>query len=417
MRERRRNLADQSGNVTIIFGLALVAMLGAAGAAIDYARMVQQRTSFTAAADSAVLAAMTAAVAAEKNGKGGIAVLAKQAALDAWNSNLSRDEIAMATSPKIRIKHAGSAWTAHLQFEEDYPTTFMSILGLTSMRVAGSAEASSTIEKAKEYWDFNVAVDDSSSMGIGATQADMDSLIANPAIKCAFACHVADYASGGTDSASIARAAGIKLRIDVVDEAVDSMVSELVAVSQGNNIRAALWGLNVTANPLVPVTAKLADVRDHSIELYKTPQSIGNSNYRAAIGRLETEIGKAGDGKSPVNPKKALFIVTDGIHDSQFKESNSVVGLTDHNIGPMDPAFCGQIKANGVILGVLYIDYITPAGYESAIDPFKSDVLPSLKACASDGMFFNATTPDGIAAAMKDMLAAAFGSGQIRLTN
>jgi hypothetical protein len=67
-------------------------------------------------------------------------------------------------------------------------------------------------------------------------------------------------------------------------------------------------------------------------------------------------------------------------------------------------------------VGVLYIDYITPQGYEGAVNPIMGDVLPNMKACASDGLFFNATSPAGIALAMKDMLAAAMGLGAVRLT-
>lgn len=410
-------IGRDSGNVTIIFSLALVLILSGAGIAIDYARMLQQKTAFAAAADSAVLAAVGAAIEAEKAGHNPIAPLAKTAALNAWKSNLTMAEIDLATPPDINVTKSGSAWTAKLDFNEDYPTTFMSLVGFKTMKVAGSSQASTTVDKIPEFWDINVVVDDSSSMGIGATQADMDALIANPKIGCAFACHWADYSTGGSDSASIAKSAGIKLRVDVVDDAVDAMVKDLQTASTANNIRASLWGLNTTVNELVALTTKLNDVKDFNIELYKTPVSVGNTNYGPALSALTTEVGKSGDGKSAVSAKKAVFIVTDGIHDSKLKESNSIVNWKDHYTGPMDPAFCTQIKDSGVLLGVLYINYITPAGFDGVIDPFKADVLPNLKACASDGLFFNATTPEGISKAMQDMLVAAFGAGTVRLTD
>ncbi len=74
------------------------------------------------------------------------------------------------------------------------------------------------------------------------------------------------------------------------------------------------------------------------------------------------------------------------------------------------------MKDNGVTVGVLYIDYIVPAGFEFAVDPYKTEILPDLKACATDGLFFNATSPEGIKSAMKDMLATAMGLGAVRLT-
>ena len=52
-------LRETGGNVTIIFSLALLVMMGIAGAAVDYIRLIEQRTVFAAAADSAVLAAIS----------------------------------------------------------------------------------------------------------------------------------------------------------------------------------------------------------------------------------------------------------------------------------------------------------------------------------------------------------------------
>lgn len=407
----------EAGNVAIIFSLSLMVLMGGAGAAIDYVRMSQQKTVLTAASDAAVLAAVASAIEAEKSGATGIQKLAKTAALNAWTANLASAGIKFENEPKIIVKKSGTAWDAEVSYDGSVQTTFMGLLGINSLPLKGDAKAGTTIEKVVTYWDMHIVVDDSSSMGIGATQADMDALTAHPSINCSFACHWADYSSGGQDSASIAKAAGIKLRIDIVDDAVDAMISDMKTASSSSNVRAKLWGLNDTVPTLVAMTTKLNEIANHDIQLYKTPVSVGNTNYRASFEKLEAEVGKAGDGKSAVDPKKAVFIVTDGIHDSKFKESNSAVDWYDHYTGPIDPAFCSKMKANGVIVGVLYIDYITPAGFDFAIDPYKDEILPNLKACASEDLFFNATTPANITAAMKTMLATAFGIGDVRLTD
>jgi Flp pilus assembly protein TadG len=51
---------DDRGNVAMIFGLALVPVIGLAGASVDYGRASQLRTKMGAAADAAVLAAVKA---------------------------------------------------------------------------------------------------------------------------------------------------------------------------------------------------------------------------------------------------------------------------------------------------------------------------------------------------------------------
>jgi Flp pilus assembly protein TadG len=413
----RRFSAAAGGNVTVIFSLLLMVLMGIGGAAIDYVRLVEQRTVFAAAADSAVLAAISSAREAERNGLTGIPKLAKAAAQNAWDANVATASIETSKAPKITVSNAGSAWTATIRYDEASPTSFMALLGVKTMRLAGEAKASTKIEKNPNYWDFHIVIDDSSSMGIGATQADMDALQAHPEIGCTFACHWANYSIGETDSVSKAKKAGIKLRIDIVDDAVDAMIAELTKTSGGDNIRSKLWGMNDTAVELVALTAKLNDIKNHDIQLYKTPVSKGNTNYPKTLEKIESEVGKAGDGKSSLTPKKAVFIVTDGIHETYYKESNSVVDWHDHYTGPMDPEFCKTMKDNKVLVGVLYIDYIVPPGYDFAIDPFKDDILPTLQACATEGLFFNATTPKDITNAMKDMLSATMGMGAVRLTN
>ena len=196
------------------------------------------------------------------------------------------------------------------------------------------------------------------------------------------------------------------------------MVGDMITASTANNVRAKLWGLNDTVQSLVDITTKLNDIKNHKIELYRTPVSVGNTNYMASMSKLLSEVGKAGSGKSAVDQKKAVFIITDGIHDTNTHTSNvSYVWWDDHQMGTIDPASCQAFKDNGVLVGVLFIDYISPPVYADVMSNVTPDVLPALKACASDGLFYNATSPDGIKAAMKDMLSTAFGMGSVRLTN
>lgn len=406
------------GNIAILFSLALMVMLGGAGAAIDYVRLNDEKTIYAAAADAAVLAAVATAREAEKNGEQNIPQLARDAALQAWNANISGADFVSKNGPDITITHEGIAWTAKVSFDELSPTSLIALLGVDNMRLAGEASASTKVEKFISYWDFHILIDTSSSMGIGATAADMAALEAHPQINCAFACHSADYSNGDTDSAKIAQKEGIKLRIDVVDEAVDSMIDDLKKASTDDNIRSQLWGLNDSADNLVDLTKNLNEVKNHKIELYKTPVSVGNTNYEAALAKITSEVGEAGDGKSAVSPKKAVFIVTDGIHDTNVNTSNvSYVWWSDHQMGTVDPAFCQSMKDDGVLVGVLFIDYISPAQYADVMSNVTPSVLPSLESCASEGLFFNATSPEGITSAMKEMLATAFGMGAVRLTN
>lgn len=414
----RRFGPSAGGNITVIFSLSACVMLGIAGAAMDYARLIEQRTVFAAAADAAVLAAISSAREAERAELTGIQSRAELAAKKAWDLNVATSSLEHPAKPVITVKKIGTAWAATVTYNQDSPTTFVSLLGVKTMKIGGSSTASTVVEKSPNYWDFHIVIDTSSSMGIGATQADMDAMEADPSIGCAFACHYGNYAAGETDTVKIAKTAGYKLRVDIVDEAVDGMIDVLKTSGTNNNMRSQLWGLNDTVGSLVDLTDKLDDVKNHDIQLYSTPASIGNTNYEASFAKLETEVGHAGDGKSSLAPKKAVFIVTDGIHDSNVATSNiSYYWWSDHQMGTVDPAFCQTMKDNGILVGVLYIDYIPPAQYKDMMDPIMAPVQTQLQACATDGLFFNATTPQAIKKSLQDMLKAALGLGAVRLTN
>src|SRR5687768_16788867 len=57
---------ERSGSVAIVFGLALLPILGFAGAAIDHARAVRTRTQLQAAADGSAMGALLAAVSSDQ---------------------------------------------------------------------------------------------------------------------------------------------------------------------------------------------------------------------------------------------------------------------------------------------------------------------------------------------------------------
>jgi hypothetical protein len=249
-------------------------------------------------------------------------------------------------------------------------------------------------------------------MGIGATQGDMDAMQADPAINCMFACH---YSATNDDTMAHARKGGYKLRLDIVDDAVDETI-KIIDAKSSITPTTALYGMNNGITALVPETDKLNDVKNHKIEIAYTDVSVGNTNYRSTLEELTGKIGKSGDGTSSDKPRKVVFLVTDGIHDTGVSEPNvDYFWYADHQLGTLDPTFCDKMKSEGVLLGVLYVNYIVPAGYEGTIASYESKILPNMKSCASDGFFYNATAAKDMKTAFADMLAKAFNS-DVRLT-
>lgn len=416
------------GNVTLFACVGMLALIGCAGAAIDYVRLNREETILSAAADAAALAAVSSAKTSEENGKSGAVESGVKAGEQAWAVNIAESAVSAGTKPTISVTRDSGGWTARVTYDAKAATSFMSVLGVKSMRLAGSSKASGGgTSKAAEFWDLHLVVDNSNSMNLGATPADMAGMRTN--FNCEFACHTPPnpFASGPSLTAMMggtpddAHYAGFRLRIDVVMDAVDSLMTAIGSWSNGNKVRVQLWGLNNTVDSLVGLTGKLKDVSDAAIVTPVESTSIGDTDFAAAMAKLDTEVGKSGSGSSPVDPRKAVFIVTDGMHDSRTKTSNWVsTWNSNHFIGTMDPAFCQVLKDKGVTIGVLYIDYYTPSGYTYVTNPVINDLKPQLQACASAGLFYNATTPEGITAALNDMIGTAVtnsGNAAVRLVN
>ncbi len=428
LRLRDFALRRSEGNVAVMVCLGAFALLGCVGAAIDYARLSREQTLMSAAADAAALAAVASARTADESGTANTKTIeanAVAAGLRAWRVNLAGSELTGQKDPRISVRSDDGSWNATVTFDAQAATSFMNVLGVDTMRLYGQSKASGGGEEkiANDYWDLHLVVDNSSSMGLGATPADMAGMQSR--FNCSFACHMPPNPFSATSmlgvTPAVARAAGYRLRIDIVADAVDSVIDDIKNWSSANKVQAQLWALNTGLVSLVDKTRKLGDLKDAGIDIVVQSVSIGDTDYHAVMTALEQEVGSSGSGKSAVDPRKAVFIITDGLHDSPEATPNAVsIWNGNHHIGTMDPAQCQALKDRGVKIGVLHIDYYTPSGYEYVTDPVINDVKPRLMDCASDGLFYSATTPDGITAALTDMIGMAVagkGKGAVRLTN
>ncbi|MGL4637813.1 MAG: pilus assembly protein TadG-related protein [Beijerinckiaceae bacterium] len=146
----RRLVRKQDGNVTMLFGLALMPLMAATGAAVDYSRASDARTQLQVAIDSTVLAMAKRAplltdaqlrTEAEKHFQ---AVLKERHDLAALPISVTRKD------KKVQIAAAGVL-----------PTTFMKLLGVSKMDVASLAEAGTGQRKV----ELALVLDNTGSMG------------------------------------------------------------------------------------------------------------------------------------------------------------------------------------------------------------------------------------------------------------
>ena len=78
--------------------------------------------------------------------------------------------------------------------------------------------------------------------------------------------------------------------------------------------------------------------------------------------------------------------------------------------------WCAAIKNRGIKIAILYTDYLpvtSNSWYNTWIKPFQSSIAPALQACASPGLFYDASIGDDLGAALSSLFAAVMQSGHL----
>ena len=129
-RELTKFRAARGGNVAIIFGLALLPMVGAVAAAVDYSRANSARTAMQAVIDSTALM-LAKEVQSISNGE------LNRRAQDIFKSMYNRNE---AFNIKIKPKYDSETGQLTLTGSGTVKTTFANALGIKRMDISTMTE-------------------------------------------------------------------------------------------------------------------------------------------------------------------------------------------------------------------------------------------------------------------------------------
>lgn len=198
-REISRFRRDKSGNIALVFTLALLPILSAVGCAIDYTRATQLKSKLQAAIDAASVGSVakaspgfTAASAMTSDGPipAGVADATK-----IFNGNMSGTAGYTLNSVTPVVTKTGSVITSNVTFSANVATTFLGVMGKSTMTVTGSSKSSASLPL---YLDFYLMLDVSGSMGLPSTNNEQTRLAAvnpdnygNYPTGCTLACHFA----------------------------------------------------------------------------------------------------------------------------------------------------------------------------------------------------------------------------------
>jgi Flp pilus assembly protein TadG len=194
----RRFRSNSSGNIAVIFAIALLPILTAIGAATDYSMATRMKAKMQSAADAAAVASISKnsagyLAASTMTGNGSVAAGLTDAQ-NIFNGNLNAvtgyGNLSLTGSS---VTKTGIVLNSVVSYSATVPVVFMKVLGYQNLTITGTSKAISSLPP---YLDFYLMLDVSGSMGLPSTNAEQTRLAAvNPddftvyTNGCTFACH------------------------------------------------------------------------------------------------------------------------------------------------------------------------------------------------------------------------------------
>ncbi len=412
----RKFIQNRSGNYAMMMGLLSLPLFGAVGIAVDYSQASRVRSLLADAADAAALGAVSRGSPTYKNG--GVFTAswteqdAKDDALNLFNAYIVNKSGFTVEKVTATFDRAGTDISAKVDFQAKVPMTFMRLFGHEYVPINGSSSASI---RTSPFIDFFMLLDNSPSMGVAATPADVTTMVNNTPDQCAFACH---DLSNPDNYYNLAKKLNVTMRIDVVRQATQKLFAKAEEVRvHSDQFRMGLYtfGKDATSLGLTELIAPTANLNQaklaaNAIDLMSIPyQNYDNdqqTDFDKTIIGLNGKINTPGTGNGSSDRQKVVFFVSDGVGDS-YKPSLCTKKTTGGRCQePIDIKSCNVLKARGVRVAVLYTTYLplpTNGWYNQWIAPFAPEIPKRMSDCASPGYFFEVSPTQGIAEAMEKL--------------
>jgi Flp pilus assembly protein TadG len=420
----RRFAGDRKGNVAIIFGISLVPIVYLTGMGVDYTVAAQKKAMLDAAADSAALAAVTPSMMSQP------ASASITAATNMFNSQVANISGLNYAAPGLSVTATdnGLQRTVTVSYTASSQNAFSGVLGQNTWPLAGSSQSTSSVAP---NIDFYLLLDNSPSMAIAATTAGINTMVANTSKQggCAFACHESNPAAdnlgnpNNEDNYTLAKNLGVVTRIQNLNAATQSLMDTAtkMMVNYKSTYTMGIYtfntgGANQIAPPhSTPSSAKVMAAGIDVLEVCKNNQSplcVNNNDedtdFEAAMTDVNNIMPAPGTGMTGNKPQEVLFIVSDGVDDSNKNGSR--------NQALFNTSYCTTVKNRGIRIAVLYTTYLplpTNSWYNTYISPFQPQIAGNMQKCASPGLYFQVSTDQDISAAMNALFQQAIATARL----
>lgn len=446
---------DRQANVAVIFALVMVPTIFLLGMALDYTHTQHMKVNLDSAIDAAAVAAVTSTMmqqspqVAQTTAKKVFNITANtlvnnnnlkeqptlSVAINCSKPDSTTGYCTYAPCPGADTVYADPVNSnnqvvrnVQVCYNAAANNAFPALLKQASWPFAGQSSARN---QGAPNINFYLLLDDSPSMAIGATSADINTLIANTQKQvdsngtkgCGFACHETYPAAdnlgnpGGIDNYQLARNLGLTLRIDRVTQAVQALMNTAQSVSTTNrntygvaiytfdyqlNSSSPIFAPNgkpgVVRTPVTPASTTsytVATIQNSASNIAVLPvyknnwltstnnNSDADTSIAGALNALNKIMPTPGNGTNVANdtPQEVVFLVTDGVEDVMTTTDPYTKSCNKTLSGkrcqqPLDTTICTTIKNRKVRIAVLYTEYDDSAlhksnqWYDSWIHPF-----------------------------------------------
>ena len=384
---------DESGVIAILFALLFFVLLATVSIGVDLSFVYNKKDRAQMIADEVVLYAINSYKSLLEQGysKPQAIKMAREASLKYIKG---RQELAKST---ITSSNVQMEWTdadrkglrtwAHLAGLHE--TTMTQAIGFKNIPYRVEAEAKIAFGDGK--YEFIFLVDVSPSMGIGASTSDRQ--IMQRAIGCQFACHEPWFST-----VDRAHAAGARLRIDVVKDALKSLVTQLEDVGD-IKLKTALYSFSNHLHIQTGLQDGIATFKNaaNNIGIHREYLRGGGTNYNGVFMELQ-QVMKNMKPRSDV--KQHVIILSDATshHNLKSGSRDHIWHQTPNYIrygGTFNPRWCQFLKAEE-----------NRTVHTMWVDPGDrwADYEGSMKACAtSNEFFYKANSAAEIDKAFKDL--------------
>jgi Flp pilus assembly protein TadG len=455
--EIRSMLACRRGAVAIIFALAAMVLMVAMGMGVDLWQAYAVQARLQSAVDAAALAIAS-------TDRTQFTDTQLQARVQAYvTSNYPTSALGKPGTPTL--SYGSTTNIINISGTASVSTSLMRIVGIDTLSVSATGQA-------KAAWpniDFYLLLDSSPSMAIPATQAGIDLMIKNTngtdarlidprtgritpqqeggdGKGCAFGCHQTNPSGDSLnninqttgkvdqtmDNYKLAQQLGVTLRIDNLRQAAKDLMDTAKNTMITNNAtyQMAIYTFDVAFNAIQALTtdltaAQTAAANIQLLTMYTNGHLHNGDNnndqdtdYDNAMTKINAAMSNPGHGtKSPGDtPKEVLFFVTDGVEDQKVGScttSATVDCSGNRQESVMDPGWCTTIKDRGIVIAVLYTEYLplpTNSWYVGHVSKYQPNIATALQNCATQGLYFKVQTGGDISGALNALFLLAVNS-------